>query len=136
LYWTVALPASWFPHFQVATACTSATPMAGPVSVSVTITLNASDPAAGDLAIKQLCIQVLPGWASLKPEELTVSSPSRCTCMQESKLTKFGMPSQITKISGGISNILVKVSPPAHASSPQEASAPLKPVAVKVWISG
>ncbi|KAG2428047.1 hypothetical protein HXX76_012031 [Chlamydomonas incerta] len=51
-------------------------------------------------SIKKLCTRLLPGWSELKEEDM-----------------------QMSKISGGISNLLVKVEPPA----------PLQPVAVKVF---
>lgn len=58
--------------------------------------------AAGEAAIKQLCQRVLPGWQSALEADM-----------------------QLSKISGGISNLLVKVSPgPATG---------LWPVAVKVF---
>lgn len=54
------------------------------------------------LAIKRLCARLLPGWAGLEPDDMDVAS-----------------------ISGGISNLLVKVSPHSRHG--------LEPVAFKVF---
>mmetsp|Transcript_7572 Transcript_7572/g.18796 ORF Transcript_7572/g.18796 Transcript_7572/m.18796 type:complete len:369 (-) Transcript_7572:136-1242(-) len=72
--------------------------MPAPAQDPVVISLE--DEAAGNEAILALCRRVLPGWEQLDASQL-----------------------KLTKISGGISNLLVKVTPPS----------PLRPVAVKVF---
>mmetsp|Transcript_13939 Transcript_13939/g.37215 ORF Transcript_13939/g.37215 Transcript_13939/m.37215 type:complete len:456 (+) Transcript_13939:67-1434(+) len=75
------------------------------------VALDATRPDVGERQIKQLCMSLLPGWSSLEPSSL-----------------------QVEKMSGGISNLLVKVTPPGFvAASNNRNQQGLRPVAVKVF---
>lgn len=109
------------------------------------------NPLQGELQIRQLCTRVLPGWGSLDASALQVGwlAPAGLHwrgCRACSSRSALGAPGaccaccswagapapvllllpQVHKMSGGISNLLVKVAPPAGTPG-------LAPVAVKVF---
>ncbi|KAF5832967.1 kinase-like domain-containing protein [Dunaliella salina] len=74
------------------------------------VALDATRPDVGECQIKRLCMNLLPGWTSLEPSSL-----------------------QVEKMSGGISNLLVKVTPPGFVAASNRNEQGLRPVAVKVF---